>query len=114
MTPYSQEIFMQSVQWSEESIVIIEVMAYWIICHHFYKYAQCVSCTTTKEACSWFESCNAIRHHLTFKALSKKIANRKSKKLRGKEIPLVKMIWREPNNESVMWELNEKIKIAYM
>ena len=35
------------------------------------------------------------------------------KKLRGKEIPLVKVVWSGINGESLTWELESKMQESY-
>nr|KYP31773.1 hypothetical protein KK1_047743 [Cajanus cajan] len=42
-----------------------------------------------------------------------RVENRTVKQLRGKEIPLVKVILGGATPESASWELEEKIKVSY-
>ena len=54
-----------------------------------------------------------VRDNLTVKTLPMRIEGREVKRLRGKEIPLVKVIWDEATCESLMWELESKMLESY-
>jgi hypothetical protein len=49
---------------------------------------------------------------LSFEVPPIKIADRKMKRLRTKEIPLVKVIWNEATGDTT-WELESKMKELY-
>ena len=53
-----------------------------------------------------------LKHNLTFDAVPVQIMDKKVKELRGKQIPLVKVMWNEVNGD-ITWELEEKIKDIY-
>ncbi|MCI70471.1 hypothetical protein A2U01_0091734 [Trifolium medium] len=50
-----------------------------------------------------------MRENLSFEVPPVKIADRKMKRLRTKEIPLVKVIWNEAT-EDATWELESEMK----
>jgi hypothetical protein len=54
-----------------------------------------------------------VRDNLTVEALPVRIEDREVKKLRGKEIPLVKVVWDETTGESLTWELESKMLESY-
>ncbi|CAL0320092.1 unnamed protein product [Lupinus luteus] len=54
-----------------------------------------------------------LRENLTFEASPMQIAGRKVKQLRGREIPLVKVIWNKNKGEDAMWELESKMRASY-
>ena len=54
-----------------------------------------------------------LKDNLTFEALPKRIEDRRVKQLRGKELPLVKVIWSGATEESATWELESKMKELY-
>jgi len=54
-----------------------------------------------------------VRDNLTVETLPLKIEDRKVKKLRGKEIPLVKVVWGGVTSESSNWELESKMSESY-
>jgi len=54
-----------------------------------------------------------IRDNLTVETWPIRIEDRDVKRLRGKEIILVKVIWVEPTGESVTWELESRMKVSY-
>ena len=54
-----------------------------------------------------------VRDNLTVETLPVRIEGREVKKLRGKEIPLVKVVWGGPAGESLMWELESKMLESY-
>jgi len=49
---------------------------------------------------------------LTVKTWPIRIEDRDVKRLRGKEIVLVKVIWVEPTCESVTWESESRMKVS--
>ena len=54
-----------------------------------------------------------LKDNLTFEALPKRIEDQRIKQLRGKELPLVKVIWSGATEESATWELESKMKELY-
>ena len=54
-----------------------------------------------------------IHDNLTFEVLSIRIADRRIKTLRGKEIPLVKVIWSGTGDEDATWELENKMSESH-
>ena len=46
-----------------------------------------------------------VRDNLTVETLPVRIEGREVKRLRGKEIPLVKVVWEGATGESLTWEL---------
>jgi len=54
-----------------------------------------------------------VRDNLTVETLPLRIEGREMKKLRGKEIPLVKVVWGGPTGESLTWELESKMVESY-
>jgi len=54
-----------------------------------------------------------VRDNLTAETLPVRIEGREVKTLRGKEIPLVKVVWRGATGESLMWELESKMLESY-
>jgi hypothetical protein len=54
-----------------------------------------------------------VRDNLTVETLPVRIEGREMKKLRGKEIPLVKVVWGGASGESSTWELDSKILESY-
>jgi len=54
-----------------------------------------------------------VRDNLTVETLLVRIEGREVKKLRGKEIPLVKVIWEGAAGESLTWELESKMLESY-
>ena len=53
-----------------------------------------------------------LKNNLTFDAMSIQILDKKVKELRGRQIPLVKVIWNQANGDTT-WELEEKIRGIY-
>ncbi|MCI57046.1 hypothetical protein A2U01_0078297 [Trifolium medium] len=53
-----------------------------------------------------------LKENLSFEVLPVKIADRKMKLLRTKEIPLVKVIWNEAIRDAT-WDLESKMKEQY-
>jgi len=53
-----------------------------------------------------------LKDNLTFETVPVQILDKRIKQLRGKQIPLVKILWNEVNGD-VTWELEEKIRKAY-
>ena len=53
-----------------------------------------------------------LKNSLTFDAIPVQIMDKKVKELRGKQIPLVKVMWNEANGD-ITWELEEKISNLY-
>jgi len=54
-----------------------------------------------------------VRDNFTVETLPVRIEGRELKKLRGKEIPLVKVVWEGATGESLMWELESKMLESY-
>ena len=54
-----------------------------------------------------------VKDTLTYEILPLRIEDRWTKHLRGKEIPLVKVIWRGASRENAMWELESQMRAAY-
>jgi len=53
-----------------------------------------------------------LKNNLTFDAIPVQIMDKKVKELRGRQIPLVKVMWNEANGD-ITWELEEKITKSY-
>jgi len=53
-----------------------------------------------------------LKNNLTFDAIPVQIMDKKVKELRGRHIPLVKVMWNEANGD-ITWELEEKIRGIY-
>jgi len=54
-----------------------------------------------------------VRDNLTVETLPVRIEGREVKTLRGKEIPLVKVVWEGATGESLTWELGSKMLESY-
>jgi len=54
-----------------------------------------------------------VRDNLTVETLPVRIEGREVKRLRGKEIPLVKVVWDGVTSESLTWELESKMLESY-
>jgi len=54
-----------------------------------------------------------VRDNLTVETLPVRIEDREVKRLRGKEIVLVKVIWVGPTGESATWESESRMKDSY-
>jgi len=54
-----------------------------------------------------------VRDNLMIETLLVRIEGREVKKLRGKEIPLVKVVWGGAARESLTWELDSKMLESY-
>ncbi|CAJ2627718.1 unnamed protein product [Trifolium pratense] len=54
-----------------------------------------------------------VRDNLTIETMPIRIEAREVKKLRGKEIPLVKVVWSGTTGESLTWELESKMRESY-
>jgi len=54
-----------------------------------------------------------VRDNLTVETLPVRIEGHEVKALRGKEIPLVKVVWEGATSESLMWELERKMLESY-
>ena len=54
-----------------------------------------------------------LKENLTYEAMPVKIVDRQSKLLRGKAIPLVKVIWSEWDDGEATWELESKMQESY-
>ena len=54
-----------------------------------------------------------VRDNLTVETLPMRIEDREVKQLRGKEIALVKVVWRGPADGNVTWELESQMKDSY-
>jgi len=55
-----------------------------------------------------------VRDNLTVETWPVRIEDRKVKKLRDKEIVLVKVIWVGPTGESATWESESRMKDSYL
>ena len=55
-----------------------------------------------------------VRDNLTVETLPVRIDDRKVKTLRGKEIPLVRVVWDGVTGESLTWELESKMLESYL
>jgi hypothetical protein len=54
-----------------------------------------------------------VRYNLTVETWPVRIEDRKVKRLRGKEIVLVKVIWVGPTGKSATWESENRMKVSY-
>ena len=54
-----------------------------------------------------------VRENLTYETLPVRIEDHRIKQLRGKEIPLVKVIWRGVSGEDATWELENQMRVDY-
>jgi len=54
-----------------------------------------------------------VRYNLTVETWPVRIEDRELKRLRGKEIVLVKGIWVGPTGESATWESESRMKVSY-
>ncbi|XP_027364443.1 uncharacterized protein LOC113871550 [Abrus precatorius] len=54
-----------------------------------------------------------VRENLTYDVQTVRIEDRRIKQLRGKIIPLVKVIWNENNEGEATWELEEQMQEKY-
>ncbi|XP_025982917.1 uncharacterized protein [Glycine max] len=54
-----------------------------------------------------------VKENLTYEILPLRIEDRRTKHLRGKEIPLVKVIWGGASGQDATWELESQIRVAY-
>nr|XP_027186625.1 uncharacterized protein LOC113784598 [Cicer arietinum] len=54
-----------------------------------------------------------IKENLTFETLPLQIEDRKDKELRGKTIPLVKVVWGGATGESATWEVESQMRDSY-
>ena len=54
-----------------------------------------------------------VRENLTYETLPLRIEDRRTKHLRGKEIPLVKVIWGGTLGEDATWEVESQMRAAY-
>ncbi|XP_025982945.1 uncharacterized protein LOC114374314 [Glycine soja] len=54
-----------------------------------------------------------VKENLTYETLPLRIEDRLTKHLRGKEIPLVKVIWGGASGEDATWELESQMRAAY-
>ena len=50
---------------------------------------------------------------MTYETTPVQIINRSIKHLRGKEIPLVKVVWKGLSHKEATWELEDEIKKSY-
>jgi len=55
-----------------------------------------------------------VRDNLTVETLPVRIKGREVKRLRGKEIPLVKVVLGAATGESLTWELESKMLESYL
>ncbi|XP_028246736.1 uncharacterized protein LOC114424065 [Glycine soja] len=54
-----------------------------------------------------------VKENLTYETLPLRIEDRQTKHLRGKEIPLVKVIWGGASGEDATWELESQMQEAH-
>jgi len=54
-----------------------------------------------------------VRDNLTVETWPVRIDDREVKRLRGKEIVLVKVIWVGPTDDSVIWESESRMEVSY-
>jgi hypothetical protein len=54
-----------------------------------------------------------VRDNLTVETWPFRIEDREVKRLRGKEIVLIKVIWFRPTSESATWESESRMKVSY-
>ncbi|RDY09554.1 hypothetical protein CR513_06058, partial [Mucuna pruriens] len=54
-----------------------------------------------------------VKENLTMETIPVRVEDRMVKQLRGKEIPLVKVIWGGATPKSATWELEEKMRESY-
>ena len=54
-----------------------------------------------------------VKENLTYETQPLRIDNRMVKQLRGKEIPLVKVVWGSASGEDATWELEGQMRDAY-
>ncbi|XP_058726384.1 uncharacterized protein LOC131597726 [Vicia villosa] len=54
-----------------------------------------------------------VRDNLTVETLPMRIEDHKMKQVRGKDISLVKVVWGGASEESMMWELESKMRESY-
>ena len=54
-----------------------------------------------------------VKENLTYETLPVRIGDHRIKQLRGKEIPLVKVIWRGASGEDATWELESQMRVDY-
>ena len=54
-----------------------------------------------------------VKENLTYETLPLRIEDRRTKHLRGKEIPLVKVIWGGISGEEATWELESQMREDY-
>ena len=54
-----------------------------------------------------------VRDNLIVETLQLRIEDRKVKKLRGKKLPLVKVVWSGVTGESLTWEPESKMQESY-
>ena len=54
-----------------------------------------------------------IRENLTYDVLPMRIGDRRIKQLRGKDIPLVKVLWSQQNEGDATWELESNMREMY-
>ena len=54
-----------------------------------------------------------VKENLTYEIFPLRIEDRRTKHLRGKKIPLAKVIWGGTSGEDAMWELESQMQAAY-
>jgi hypothetical protein len=54
-----------------------------------------------------------VRDNITVETLPVRIEDREVNKLRGKEVPIVKVVWDGATGESMMWKLESKMLESY-
>jgi len=54
-----------------------------------------------------------VKENLTYEIMPLRIDDRMVKQLKGKEIPLVKVIWGNASGEDATWELENQMRDAY-
>ena len=54
-----------------------------------------------------------VKENVTYETVPLRIEDRRTKHLRGKEIPLVKVIWGGASGEDATWELESQMREAH-
>ena len=54
-----------------------------------------------------------VRDNLTYEVTPVRVADRRIKSLRGKDIPLVKIVWSGTGDEDATWELESRMRESY-
>ena len=54
-----------------------------------------------------------LKDNLTYEAMPVRFDDQRMKQLRGKQIPLVKVIWSATDPDDATWELEDKMRAVY-